>query len=55
MIRLELRETIDAPWLAMDPVVIGEVPSGLLGCGSSKTFQSTFEKVWADVFDFVSS
>lgn len=28
MLHLELRETIDAPWLAMEPVVVGDVPSG---------------------------
>lgn len=28
MLRLQLRETIDPPWLAMEPVVVGDVPSG---------------------------
>jgi len=28
VLRLELRETIDAPWLSMEPVVVGDVPSG---------------------------
>lgn len=29
MLRLELRETIDAPWLAMEPVLVGDLPSGM--------------------------